>query len=503
MRRLRSVPARRPWFRPAAAGLGAATVGVVIISLVFRHGLDVLLALAVVGCASAPTILRLRQHRFDLFEPTFAAGVMLALLFGIRPLYIIAWSQYEYLGHQTEPQLTAVIGLGLVGSASFAIGYFWVRRGPAGDRWKAATNAIPAPSSAATRFVMLVGLLTGALGVALFALNLLRMGPLTKVIPLWLGGQSSQLAQVAGGSSEYLTAAPILLACAATAIGTMMGWRLTRIQLICVSGMAVLPAIVFLINGDRRFLLPCVLVPVVAYCMVSGRRPGRKLMLAGIPLAFVFLATIPWLRTAQGRTYPGGVPAILADSLSAPIVSWDRFITQYDTEMESALSVQLQVQTGPGDFYYGRATIGDLLLAPIPSAVFPNKPETARNDMLISTFGGPCTTGHYCPDFSVIGTFYQDLWWPGVGLGMMALGAFSRAIWARYLSRPSSTYAIVAAATWTIMLPILIRAGFMPSFAWWLYFLVPTVAVIALSKFLAQRIAGAIHRASVPAATGD
>jgi hypothetical protein len=501
MRLWRNLSAQARWFWPTTAGLVVAAAVVVVASLVVRHAVDVFLSLAIVGAALAPTLLRVRQHRFDLFEPTFGGGVMLALLFGVRPLYIIAGGEYDFLGHQTEGQLTAVLGLGLLGSLSFGLGYFLFKRNVTAQGAEAA-NDRATPSLVARRSVAVVGLLTGALGLGLFALNLLRMGPPGTVIPLWLGGHSNQLTQASAGSSEYLTAAPILLACAATAIGVVFAWRLTRLQLLGVASLVALSAAVFLINGDRRFLLPCVLVPVVVYYLSAGRRPGRKLIAVVIPLAFVLLATVPWFRTAAGRAEFGGIPTILAASVTSPLTAWDRFITLNDTEMESALSVQLQEQQSPSDFYYGRATIGDLILAPIPSAVFPGKPETARNDMLIRTFGGPCTAGHFCPDFSVIGTFYQDLWWPGVFLGMVALGIFSRAIWARYLEMKHSPYRIVAASTWAIMLPILIRAGFMPSFAWWLYFLVPTVAVIALSRAITRRFTAADDGATAPTPLG-
>jgi hypothetical protein len=502
MRLWRNLPARARWFWPTTVGLGVASIGVVVATLAVKHALDVVLALAVVASALAPTLVRQRQHRFDLFEPTFGGGVMLALLFGVRPLYIIVGGQYEYLGYQTEPQITAVIGLGLLGSVAFAIGYFWFRRGrvACGEGPTVTDEATGRP--ALRKSVVLVALISSVLGVGLFAVNLLRMGPPGQVIPLWLGGHSIQLNDASAGSTEYLASAPILLACAATAIGVVWTWHLTRLQMVMVFALAVASAGVFLINGDRRFLLPCVLVPVVAYYLSVDRRPGRKLLAAAIPLAFVLLATVPWFRTAAGRAEFGGIPTILAQSVTSPLTAWNRFITLNDTEMESALSVQLQVQRDPGDFYYGRATFGDLLLAPIPSAIFPGKPVTARNDMLTRAFGAPCTVSanHYCPDFSVIGTFYQDLWWPGVFLGMAALGAFSRAIWARYLDQPRSPYRVVTAATWAILLPILIRAGFMPSFAWWLYFLVPTVAVIALSKAIARRLDGAGRGPAAPTA---
>jgi hypothetical protein len=482
--------ARTGWFPAAWQVIAmAAGIGTIVAALLFHHGIDIVLCLAVLLSAATPTFVRLRRGDFDIFEPTFGAGLMLAILFGIRPLYIVAQGRYDYLGYNTEPQLTAVIGLGLVATLSFMAGYGGLRRKRREDGSPKSQVNESRDLAELRRSVTWVALLVSALGLALFAINLLRMGPLTKVIPLWLGGQSSALNSGNVGTSEYLYSAPILVACAAIAIGVVFSWRLSRLQIVGVAALAILPAVVFFINGDRRYLLPCILVPIVAYCLSTGRRPSGKLILVLVPLAFLVLVTIPWLRTAASRSYYGGVPAIISNNFTRPLTAWNEFITGNDTEMESALSVQLQVQGGPLDFYYGRATIGDLLLAPIPSAVFPGKPETARNDMLIRIFGEPCNAiiGHQCPDFSAVGTFYQDLWWPGVMVGMTALGAFSGAVWRWRRALPNSPYSVVTAATWTVILPILIRAGFMPAFAWWLYFLVPTFAIIALSRVIANR----------------
>jgi len=84
--------------------------------------------------------------------------------------------------------------------------------------------------------------------------------------------------------------------------------------------------------------------------------------------------------------------------------------------MVSILSVEVDVLNEAENFYYGRATFGDLLIALIPSALFPWKPTTARDLMLVDAFGSKCnaTVRGLCPDFSLIGTFYQDFWYFGI-----------------------------------------------------------------------------------------
>jgi hypothetical protein len=200
------VPDRPSWPRWSRSAwllmCSAAGIGTITVALQFRHGIDVVLALAVLICAAAPTLARLSRHEFDILEPNFGTAVVLALLFGIRPLYIIANGQYEYLGYNTEPQLTAVIGLGLVGTVSFMVGYGAFRRQRFDEAKPPPTVNELDRSAALRRSVTGVAILASALGMILFALNLLRMGPLTRVIPLWLGGQSSALASGNVGTSE-------------------------------------------------------------------------------------------------------------------------------------------------------------------------------------------------------------------------------------------------------------------------------------------------------------
>ncbi len=465
-----------------ALGLLIVTgVGVAVGVLDVSNSIGVAFATAVLVVALAPTIVRLHQGRFDLFEPTFGAGVMLALLFGIRPIYAIANPSFSYVGYQIEAEFSTAIGLGLLGTGAFMIGYWGLRIGLPVVSGGQHRGREPAASTVAKAPAIWIGLLAGVLGLTLFAINLLRLGSPAYAISLWLAGRSSDLVNAYVGSSAYLALGPVLLACGATAIGVVSGWQLARWQWVLVVAMVATSALIFSVGGDRRFLLPCIGVPVAAYYLSTGSRPGRTLMLALVPVAFVILAIIPFARAAGAREQAGGVIPIFADAFGAPLTAWDRFIMGPDTEMVSALALQVGLQRTPDDFYYGRATLGDLLIAPIPSAIFPLKPVSARDDLLIRAFGAPCTVlpGTLCPDFSAIGTFYQDLWWIGVIIGMAALGGMSRSIWMRYKARPRSPQRILMAATWAISLPILIRAGFMPSFSWWLVFLVPTSVITA------------------------
>jgi hypothetical protein len=487
----------RPWIwmprsRAVRVALGAVGLVLLVVTLMGLIGsarpLDVVLATAVVVVALGPTARRLMTGTFDVFEPTFGSGVMLALLFGVRPLYVVAQGSFDYLGYRIDSELTATVALGLVGTASFMFAYNLAIRegdGLSND----APDTVDGHSASPVPAALWLAAVSSALGLGLFFIYLLRAGPPAEAISLWLAGRSSQFAQATAGSSEYLSAAPILLPSAAIAIVTLSRSRLSAVQRTAVVALGFVAAAVFFVGGDRRFLVPSLAIPAVAYYLAARRRPGRLLILTLVPIVFVVLATVPFARAAGARGQAGGLLPIFAEAFAAPLKAWDRFITSYDTEMVGALAIEVKLLREPDDFYYGRATLGDLLIAPFPSAIFPNKPVTARNDMLIRAFGAPCggPAGGLCPDFSAIGTFYQDLWWIGVVLGMGVLGVLSRVIWVRYFAKPRSAYRIVLAASWTVMLPIILRAGFMPSFAWWLYFVVPTLGMVALAKAISQR----------------
>jgi hypothetical protein len=90
--------------------------------------------------------------------------------------------------------------------------------------------------------------------------------------------------------------------------------------------------------------------------------------------------------------------------------------------------------------------------------------------------------GGKCPDFSVVGTFFQDLGYAGALFGMFLLGVGSSSVWRAFRRRPHDPRTVLLASVSAIFLPIVIRAGFMPPMAWVLYFLVPTWVGISVAS---------------------
>jgi hypothetical protein len=238
---------------------------------------------------------------------------------------------------------------------------------------------------------------------------------------------------------------------------------------------ATFPVLYFFVVGGRRFLIPIVAITIIVRYLARERRPSWITIAVVVPVAFLLLATIILTRSANDRNASGGITGILAHAAARPDEPVRMFFTGADTDMLPNFALEVRNLAEHGDYGLGRATLGDLVLAPVPHTLVPGKPTTARDRMLERVFGGPCQPSKgLCPDFSAVGTFYQDFWVPGVAAGMALLGLFSSWLWRRQRKHPRDPVRLMLVASWYVMLPILLRAGFNPAFSWFLYFVVPT-----------------------------
>ncbi|MDN4475411.1 hypothetical protein QQX09_06015 [Demequina sp. SYSU T00192] len=177
--------------------------------------------------------------------------------------------------------------------------------------------------------------------------------------------------------------------------------------------------------GNRRFLVPTLVVAVLGTLATSRQRrlPFWAFPVAG--LAFMILAAVPFIRSAGSRTESTDFVGALWDYMQAEGVrgTLDSFFLSYDTEMfnyVSYLSRELG-QTLP--LGLGRGTVGDVALALLPHNLLPT--ELWSNELLIRMFGGTCAE-LYCPVPSLVGTLYYDMGLVGVVGGLIAIGAFSQ-----------------------------------------------------------------------------
>lgn len=449
-----------------------------------------ILAFSVILITGYPVYTRIRDKTFDIFEPIVPSAVMLSLLFGVRPIAMFLSGEIShYRWHNISDHLPEAVLLGLIGCAAFVTSYEYSIT--ANRQRNALSNKkVKYEITSTTLFIVLVAVVLG-LSIFLYLFYLSFSGSLAEAFYLKLQGASRELDSKIGFKSEYLSSAPILSTSVALLIIAVCAPRgLTKIQKVIVVMCVAYPTTIFLLGGDRRYAIPSAVIPIVAYLLIRQKRPSLKQLLILSPILLLFLAALPFSRTQEGRAEFGGLKQLSYYVITNPVKILNNFITGPDAEMVSALAVEIKVLRQSKEFSYGNATVGDLLLAPIPSTLFPNKPLTARNELLIKTFGGPCNAyyGGLCPDFSIIGTFYQDFWYIGVIFGMVLTGLGTGVIWRWYLVSKDSPYAVVLASSWSVFLPIIIRAGFMPAFAWSLYFIIPSLFLLWLSALKSPRV---------------
>ena len=446
--------------------------------------LRVVFPLVTVFFSSVSVFYTLTVGSRNIFEPVVPATVMLGVLFGVRPIVMVALGDVNYyLFVPISGYLTEAFFLGMLGTLAFLFGYY-VRLG---------INKQPASMKSLScveygfnkkRLYVYISIISIA-SLVLFIVYLSAGGAPWEFLQMMVSGRSTALVESIAINSEYLSVAPILSACAAILIVVHFhGKQLTVSRKIIIVGLIVFPVMVFMLMGVRRFIIPSILIPIVVWYLSRNKRPSVKVAAIVVPVILVLISAIPYMRTEGARSQAGGLGNFFEFAIKEHKELIANIILKHDTEMVSILAIEVGVLKELDDFYYGRAIFGDLLIAPIPSSLFPWKPTTARDLMLIDAFGSKCnaTEGGLCPDFSLIGTFYQDFWYFGVIGGMFFFGAGSRWLWMRYRRDPVNVLNIIAVSSWAVFVPIIIRAGFMPAFAWFLYFLLPCAFGVFLSK---------------------
>jgi hypothetical protein len=489
--------------RSSLVRLGTAVViaglAGLILSVAFSAwiAISVILATGTILIAAAPLAARARAGTFDLLEPIVGGSVVLAVIFGVRPIVMLLADDLVYRGVDIRPEFPFVIALGLVGTLAFTGAYEWLRTRRKNYREVADEGGRRLEPAVVYPYIALLAILS----VALFVVHLSRLGSdLVDGLRLFAGGASPVLIERWAGTTEYLSSSPVLASCAATLLGIATSWRMSRRQVILAAAFVAYPLVVFYVSGDRRFMIPTAGVPIVAWLLMTGRRPGRRILLLAVPAAFAVLTAIPFVRWGAAQEGAGGLAAAFIQGIGNPVRAVDRFILGPDTSMFSALAVEVRVLREPADFFYGRATVGDLILAPIPHLLVPGKPQTARDELLTSAYGNPCQviTGGVCDDFSIIGTAYQDFWVPGVAALMAAFGAASAAIWSRWRRVGNDPRTVVVLVAWVVFIPIIFRAGFMPAAAWCLYFLAPCLIGVLISMRRVEQSTAMADRMSAP-----
>lgn len=370
-----------------------------------------------------------------LVSPFSVTLLMLVSIFGVRPLLMLDTGTYDFYGINIASGFTAATVIGFVGVLSLVVGYAFtvlIRHGSARHPADGLLRSSPAPMPTTAQVPpawTTSSLLTTASATAAFALlatwlfTMISLGGGLSYISLLFAGRS----QLVGETFENVPALVPALPVIAALVVALTRFRFERIRHYALSQSVLYWIVVMLCIippsalGTRRFLVPSIVAALVGAAGSNWHRRIKLRWVAGASVAFIALAIFPFVRSAGSRTGDtsliGAMGEYFGDQGVRGVIN--SFFLSYDTEMFNYVAY-LAPRLGESiPFGLGRGTVGEAMLAPVPSALLPF--ETWSNQLLTSTFGGGCAEVS-CPVPSVIGTLYYDLAFPGLIVGMLILG---------------------------------------------------------------------------------
>lgn len=435
---------------PGVALIAAVVLGGLIAAL--QPTTDLLLTSLIFGLLVIPLLVRASLGRFDPFEPLTVFALAYGTMFVIRPLrHVIENSYLLKIGGLTqsfEETFTETLILGSVGAAAFMVGYH-VRLGT-----RLAGRVSPPPTSFSSKRTLHVALGAMALTVLLFLVFLVQAGGVS-ALKIILAGRSEALTSVLDTSSSYLFLAPYMLV-PATLLLVITGIKEHHPGRVALGVLAV--AIAILIrgpSGSRSLLLPLFASPWIAFYLLREARPrGRTLVSIGL-VALLASALIFQTRDTIERQRTGGVAAAASRLLHNPVQAAAPILSGGDAAEEPALAVALTVVPEQSGYSYGRATLGDFLIRPIPKGLWPGKPLSPREQLVAGLWGRGYYQGGVNPEFSALLSPYLDFGLIGVAVAMTLYGLTARTLYELYRLHHRN---LAALALFAVTAPLFVQA---------------------------------------------
>jgi hypothetical protein len=434
--------------------------GVVSTETILITGVGVLLAL--------PLVWRAYVRRLDPFEPMVIFALAWGVMFVLRPAAILIRSDYIFYSVDISSALGKAELLALLGAVAFVVGYelSFGRR---------LANRLPAPPSGiAPESAMAAALVVSAVGVAALALVLLPNGGL-HAVDTFLNGRSLELNDLIEKSTIYLWYGSLLVVPAALA-GFAVAFVDRRPALVAGAVLLMSLALLRIVpTGNRIFLLVLLGAIAVFVFLQLGRRPGVVALAIALVLALVASYIVLTIRDPDNRA---GFTKTLRGLVTTPSRVLTPLAKGPDAEMAPALAGALLVVPDQLHHRYGGATIGDLLLRPIPRQLWAGKPDTPGHEVTAKVWPVARTTGDFDPAFTPLLFFYWDFGLPGVFVGMALLGIAARALYEYLRRRSGSVLArlVFAAGLWYLV--IALRFDPVSVFVWGVIVFVPLVLVL-------------------------
>jgi hypothetical protein len=435
----------------------------------------------VVGALALVYVISSTSNRglMRFLAPESIGMIMLFAIFSVRPLFGNRFDEQLFYGFVPSPagQHTALV-VGTVSMAAYALGCFIcsVRPTRAAELAQAqkTTDGRSVELSAEKAVVFAIA------GAALYVVLLLAVAGSSTVAAL-SGGRSAEVA--IAGVPEFVLIVPMS---GSVAVAIFLLYRRgtylsLREVLLCLFSIAV--SLVLLSQlGNRRFLIPAALIPVIAG-LLRRRIAVRAYHVLIAAVAFMFVAIVPMVRSAGARMPGENLLSASWRYLGDEGISgvFTPVFASYDTEMLdyiALMSERLPPNTGIG-FGLGKGTLVEFLLRPLPSSITGTQYSDA---LLTSVWGGGCGQP-VCPVASVAGVLYFE-----GGILAVGLGTFLFAVILRWLSNRLAYSATLATMPATAVVVasafalVATRTNTVHSLWWVIYTLALTYGIYLLSS---------------------
>ena len=375
----------------------------------------------------------------DVFHPLVFIGPMLAFLYGWMP-----WQLYTSGGLAQffdNDQLLFVERLNVFGIFAFVAACLaagvQTRVQTRRSRSGAQTTPSKPLSAAGVRRLLIGGIIAGALGFLCWSITIINVGGFTKAFSASYSGGWDDSGYIRDGSLLLLVG--VLLAVTALARG---GPRKLAIATAAVYGTPWLAQAVLMARRGPTFAI--VLIVLMAWYLSRGRRPPvLSVGVLGIALGWLVL----FLVTNRSSIYLGSdfdVNTDVRDIVEKP-----------DTGNEFIYGTGTVLATERRDHYFWmRRYLAQIMVRPIPSAVWPTKYEDFGVPELLQNAG----TGEGFADAlgwvgaigsapGIIADLWVELWWFAIA-AMALLGWLYGFVWRRAITRGgvwTSQYIILSA----------------------------------------------------------
>jgi hypothetical protein len=423
---------------PRLISLGLAGTAAGVASLVMRTNgqqelfipiiLNSALAIAVLG------VLSWREH-LDKFNPMFWICVAMVVMYCLHPaMFIITGeiNQYYHDSYDVRPGYALAIWLSSAAIASVSAGYFaralFQRERPAVLSLRTDVSADQLASDLRTCLIWArVFLVSSLLAFSLFAITT-GQNPVSS----FLGG-ARRGAQT--DSTAYLYLAPQMLG-PTTLIYLYISHRIGKPPRAAL-GLAALQVFIYVPTGQRLVLLITLVPAAVAWGVLRGVTVNVPRLLI---IGFMCFVGITALRDLSSGVAAAG--EAMAESATNPQKSAEKLLTGADTEMVDGLALEVQFVPAQLDHQPGH-TLYSLLAAPIPSLIWPDKPQTADGILNGALLGVERNNASVA--YGWIGELYFDSGLFGVSVGFAILGWFTHRLYSWYRNAPSEFNVLILA----------------------------------------------------------